>query len=121
LKGKCTYYPDEKRGGKNSPIAEIFNLLNDINNIRLFRKSGTELTLEQKDKIFKKYSDAFSVKNEFKAFNCKPKELVKLLNLDELKDESSCYGYRIDSKDKKIITELKSYNAIVDWLIKTEQ
>lgn len=121
LKGKCTYYPDEKRGGKNSPIAEIFNLLNDINNIRLFRKSGTELTLEQKDKIFKKYNDAFSVKNEFKAFNCKPKELVKLLNIDELKDESSCYGYRIDSKDKKIITELKSYNAIVDWLIKTEQ
>lgn len=121
LKGKCTYYPDEKRGGKNSPIAEIFNLLNDINNIRLFRKSGTELTLEQKDKIFKKYSDAFGAKNEFKGFNCKPKELVKLLNIDELKDESSCYGYRIDSKDKKIITELKSYNAIVDWLIKTEQ
>ena len=121
LKGKCTYYPNEKRGGKNSPIAEIFNLLNDINNIRLFRKSGTELTLEQKEKIFEKYNDAFGVKNEFKAFNCKPKELVKLLNIDELKDESSCYGYRIDSKDKKIITELKSYNAIVDWLIKTEQ
>lgn len=121
LKGKCTYYPDEKRGGKDSPIAEIFNLLNDINRIRLFRKSGTELTLEQKDKIFKKYNDAFGVKNKFKPFNCEPKELIKLLNLDELKDESSCHGYRIDSKDKRIITELKSYNAIVDWLIKTEQ
>ena len=34
--GKCTYYPNEKRNYKRSPVTEIYNLLNDLGNLRLY-------------------------------------------------------------------------------------
>lgn len=132
LKGKCTYYEDEKRGGKNSPIAEVFNLLNDISNIHFFRTSDFKLDKEIKELIFKEYSNVFSIKTntKFKAYNLTPKNLIKLIKSsnwrkDELENinESNIDGYRVKDFEKKdkIITELKSYNAIVDWLVKTQQ
>lgn len=119
LKGKCTYYPDETRGGKYSPIAEIFNLLNDINNIRLYTKSGQELDESTKKIIFEKYSEIFT-KEKVKAFNLNEKELVKILSKNTQIVADQIFGYRVDKQNKKIITELKSYNQIVQWLVKNK-
>ena len=53
--GKCTYYPNEKRNYKKSPVTEIFNLLNDLANLKLYVNSETKetryLSLEEKKKI----------------------------------------------------------------------
>lgn len=125
--GKCTYYPDEKRGGKNSPIAEVFNLVNDINNIRFFKSSDPRNKLDKniKDKIYEAYSEGFVGK----AFNLKPNKLIKIgEKLNWFKErfskdtitENDINGYRVDTKNNPIITELKNYSAIIEYLLKNE-
>lgn len=124
LIGKCTYYPEEKRGGKNSPIAEVFNLINDINNIRFFGSSDPKYKLnkEIKEKIYESYSDGFIKKT----FNITPKNLIKIgEKLGWFKDrfgsdkitEKDVYGYRVNKEDKAIITELKNFSAIIKYLL----
>ncbi len=115
LVGKCSYYPDEKRGLAKSPIAEIFNLLNDISNIYFINNSNIKLTEDERNKIFSQYNNSLL---KTKSFNLTPKELLKILQLkcqDQNIDESDIYGYRVDGDNKKIITELKNYCQIIRW------
>lgn len=110
LIGKCTYYPEEYRGGKNSPIAELFNLLNDLSNIKL---NGNCLSKTQKE-IILDYCVKQLIAN--KKINLTPSTLIKVLKIDDSNLVIS--GYRIDysKKDKKeIITELTSCSALIKF------
>lgn len=126
LIGKCTYYSNEKRGGKKSPIAELFNLMNDINNINFFNNKY-KLDKEIKEKIWEEYNKNLNLQ-KIKKYSLSPKELIKLgnkFNWFENKfgvaiNEDDIDGYRI-SKDKQIITELDSYISILKWMIENNK
>lgn len=113
LVGKCSYYPDEKRGLAKSPMAEVFNLLNDISNIYFFNDSNQKLTNDERNKIFSQYNNSLL---KTKSFNLTPKELLKIMKFKHPNmDESDIWGYRVDGDNKKIITELKNYCQIIRW------
>lgn len=60
LQGKCTYCEGERRIVKCSPTLELFNVLNDLNNITI---NGVHLTKKQKvfliEEVFKKTATVF--------------------------------------------------------------
>ena len=98
MRGKCSVYPDEPRASKMSYSADLFNLLNDLNNLTI---KDEKITLSQKKEVI-------SVINE--KGNITPKQLIKLLNVKE--EEIS--GFRIDSNKKNILTEFKGYKKILN-------
>lgn len=97
MMGRCTYFPDEKRIVKNSHTAQIFNLLNDLNNITV---KGEKLTKEEKEKLIEtlfKKNKSVSISN-----------ICKILSVDE----NDIKGYRIDKKEKPEFTKLETYYEI---------
>lgn len=42
MRGRCTYFPDEKRIAKGAYTACLFNLLNDLNNLKVGERKLTE-------------------------------------------------------------------------------
>ena len=107
LVGMCTYYPDEMRLVKNSYSAELFNLLNDLNNLNILREENTKLTKDEKEKIIEL----------FKTTKKKETEMLKLIAKIIDVDENDITGYRVSegkNKDdrKSKFTIMKSYNEI---------
>lgn len=94
--GKCSVFPDELRAPKMSVTAELFNFLNDLNNISV---KNEKLTKEEKDLIL----DHIDKKGTIKL-----KDLAKVIGVKE----SDVTGFRIDSKDNPIFTEFKGYKKI---------
>lgn len=109
--GKCIY-TQKNRGLKNSPIAELFNLLNDINNISIASNSKRKLTNEEKDIIFESLTEPF--KSDKKNIHISLKLLEKLL--DVKKRELIISGYKIDSDKKALFTKLDNYFVIIKFL-----
>lgn len=105
--GKCTIYPELNRGMKCSPIAEVFNILNDINNIH-FDKKREKLTSEEKIKLFNKFSLDLEGK---KISSITSKLIAKTLDLN-LEDISGWV------EEKKV--SLKNYILIAKWLIQNK-
>ncbi|MDR1795182.1 MAG: type II CRISPR RNA-guided endonuclease Cas9 [Erysipelotrichaceae bacterium] len=97
MRGKCSVYPDELRAPKNSWSADLFNYLNDLNNLSF--NDNQKLDQEQKEYFIKVMDE--------KA-NLKPKDIAKYLDLS-LDDIS---GFRIDKKDNPILTEFKGYKTL---------
>ena len=52
MRGKCTLFPDEPRAPKMSYTADLFNFLNDLNNLNI---NGKKITTEQKKEIVEKF------------------------------------------------------------------
>lgn len=96
MRGKCSIYPDQLRAPKLSVSAELFNLLNDLNNLSV---SGEKLTVDEKTMLLK-------LANE--KGNLTLKQIVKNLEVEE----AEIKGYRIDKNDKPLFTELKGYKKI---------
>ena len=48
MRGRCSVYPNEFRAPKQSYTAELFNLLNDLNNLTI---KGEKITVEEKEKV----------------------------------------------------------------------
>lgn len=48
MRGRCSVYPNEFRAPKQSYTAELFNLLNDLNNLTI---KGEKITVEEKKKV----------------------------------------------------------------------
>ena len=105
--GKCTIYPEENRGMKCSPLSEVFNILNDINNIHFDKKRG-KLTSEEKIKLFNKFSLDLEGK---KISSITSKLIAKTLDLN-LEDISGWV------EEKKV--SLKNYILIAKWLIQNK-
>ena len=102
LVGKCTIYPEERRAAKCSYTAQVFDFLNDLNNLTV---SGEKLTYEQKQDIHRELMSAKSVsliKIIMKVTGCK-------------KDDIS--GYRVDSKQKPEFHSLELYRKLKNHLL----
>ncbi len=120
LIGKCTYYKDELRGAKNSPISEIFNLLNDISNIYFFHDRNNKLTKQDKEIILDNYNKDIHKNKDYQLL---PKELVKIKeNYDGFENitENDVFGYRTETKNKELITNITNYKSIFNFMISAD-
>lgn len=98
MRGKCTYFPDEKRIAKGAYTACLFNLLNDFNNLKIGERKLSE---EEKQYFVQEFID--------KGKNITVRVIAKKVN----KAESEITGYRIDKKNKPLFTEFKQYISIL--------
>lgn len=96
LMGRCTYFPEEIRMIKHSYSTELFNLLNDLNNLKI---NGDKLTIDEKKGVIELF------KNQK---NITLKKIAKYLGVDE----DVITGYRIDKSEKAIFTPLETYISI---------
>lgn len=96
LMGRCTYFPEEICMIKHSYSAELFNLLNDLNNLKI---NGDKLTIDEKKGVIELF------KNQK---NITLKRIAKYLGVDE----DVITGYRIDKSEKAIFTPLETYISI---------
>lgn len=104
LIGKCTIYPQEARAAKFSYTAQLFDFLNDMNNISI---AGEKLTEVQKREIYHQIMSSKTV-NMMKI-------ITKVTGC--LKEEVT--GYRVDSKYKAEFHSFASYrqfrNKMLDY------
>lgn len=96
MRGKCSLFEEEFRAPKLSVTAELFNFLNDLNNLSI---NGDKISLEQK-------SDVLAIAS--KKMGITPKQIAKCLEVQE----EDISGFRIDNKDKNIVTEFKGYKKL---------
>ena len=103
--GRCSVYHEEKRAPKNSLSAEIFNLLNDCNNLTIkIAGNNKKLSITDKWEIIK-------ISCEKKA-NLKSiqKYITNKYKQDEIND-NNIEGFRVKGEKKTpIITELTSFH-----------
>lgn len=102
MRGKCSVFPDELRAPKMAVTADLFNFLNDMNNLTV---DGNKLSPEEKKGILTIVSQKG---------NITLRQLAKELNVDEV----DIKGYRIDKNQKAIFTEFKGYKKIKSILEK---
>ena len=93
MRGKCSVFPEELRAPKYSYTAELFNFLNDINNLTI---EGEKLSTEDKQKVIEYVHEKGGIT---------PVQLSKQLNV-KLED---IQGFRIDKNEKPLLTEFKGY------------
>ena len=89
-----------ERASASSLSAQIYNLLNDLNNLRIPSQEDPKLTTEQKETILNTL-----LYDEVKTYG--PKKLAKDLGykVDDIK------GWRLDTKEKPEIHTLKTYRS----------
>lgn len=106
MRGKCSVFTNELRAPKMSYKADLFNLLNDLNNLRI--NGDVEITPEIKKTIIDNYINK----------NCKitPYQLAKLLGVKL----EHINGFRIDKSQKPLLTEFKGYKKIKDIVDKND-
>ena len=97
MRGHCTYFPEEKRIAHEAYTACLFNLLNDLNNIKI---DGEKITPEQKAALLTDYID--------KGKNINKTAIKKVTGYT-----TGISGCRVDKKDNPIFTEFKGYQAIL--------
>ncbi len=105
MRGKCSIFPDQLRAPKQAYTAELFNLLNDLNNLTI---NGEKILVEQKEQII----EHVNTKG-----NITVKQLLKLLDVKEIEVS----GFRIDKNEKPILTEFKGFNKVLKIFKKYNQ
>lgn len=103
MRGKCSVYPNELRAPKNSYSALKYNFLNEINNMKIVKDESRSFTYEEKQK-------ALDVIKEYGKFT--PNNINGFLKIFSL-DINDVIGYRINEKEKPIITEFKIYEKLL--------
>lgn len=96
MRGKCSVFPDEPRAPKMSISADLFNFLNDLNNLTVQEE---KLTTQEKEQVLSIID---------KKGNVTLKQLAKLFEVEE----SDIRGYRIDKNEKPLFTEFKGYKKL---------
>lgn len=123
--GKCTVYPEELRGAKYAPIAEIFNLLNELNNLTISHKENqTKLTAQNKMDLFQEIQNKWLEKDS--QMNAIINSLAKLLWPKDFKlhihdisgFKQTNYKTKNDST-KADFQNLNNYFFTVKFLLKT--
>jgi CRISPR-associated endonuclease Csn1 len=107
--GKCSYFPEEFRSVKQAYSAQLFNLLNDLNNLTITRAEEPKLTTEEKKEI---------VETVFKAKKGSP-TLKKIAKTIDVKEED-IKGFRIKKNNTPEFTDLKIYKDIAKITVKEE-
>ena len=96
MRGKCSVFPDQLRAPQQSYSAELFNFLNDLNNLKI---KGEKIAYDEKLKIIQFVNEKGGIT---------VKQLLKLLDTDL----SDVTGFRIDKNEKPLITEFKGYKKV---------
>lgn len=102
LIGKDKFYPNEYRAAASSYTAQLFNLLNDLNNLRITSTEDQHLTTEQKQEIIE----------ELKRTTRLSGGMLKLISKVTGTPQEEIRGYRIDAKDKPEIHSFNVYRKI---------
>lgn len=102
LMGNCTYFPEELRLVKNCYTAEKFNLLNDLNNLKIKRVENDKLTKDEKLELLKLFKEAKTDKS------VTLKKIASVLKVNE----EDISGYRVKKDGSPEFTFLKSYVEI---------
>ncbi len=104
LIGKCSIYKEELRGSRASLLAEKFNCLNDLNNIKV---KGEKLPLAYKQDLFN-----YIVEEEKNVTaNNIILKLKKEFNIEK-DDDKSIKGLREDTKGKKLLHTLEVFHKV---------
>jgi len=98
MRGKCSVYSEELRAPKMSYHADVFNILNDLNNIEIF---GEKITTEEKEIII----DIIDHNGKF--------TIADLKKMYKLKDYEGISGARIDKNKNPLLTEFKGLKNIM--------
>lgn len=100
LMGRCTYFPDELRSVKHAYSADLFNLLNDLNNLTINREESEKLLYHEKWELIE---NLFKVKK-----NVTLRQIAKEIGVEE----TEITGYRITKSGKPLFTSLKIYHDL---------
>ena len=98
--GHCTYFPEEIRSVKYAYNADLYNALNDLNNLFIVRDENEKLEYYEKFQI---------IENVFKQ---KKKPTLKQIAKEILVNEEDIKGYRVTSTGKPEFTSFKLYHDI---------
>lgn len=101
LIGHDKIFPDELRASGASYTAQLFNVLNDLNNLRILSYEDQKLTMDDKKKIISELKNSTSNIN-----------MIKLIKKVVDCKDSDIKGYRIDKKDKPEISSMKIYRKV---------
>lgn len=100
LMGRCTYFPEELRSVKYAYTANLFNALNDLNNLVITRDENSKLDYAEKYHI---------IENVFKQKKTPTlKQIAKEIGVNE----EDIKGYRINKSEKPIFTSFKLYHDL---------
>lgn len=99
--GHCSIYPNELRGLKNAPITELFNLCNDLNNLKIDDEC---LTLMQKSKIIMDINNLKSITYAY---------LKKIIG-----SECIISGVKLNQNNEPVFQLLKNTKTIINFLHK---
>lgn len=108
LIGKDKFYPEEYRAAGSSYTAQIFNLLNDLNNLRIPTTEDHHLTKAQKEEII----------TELKNTSRLSGGMLKLISKVTKAPKEEISGYRKDEKDKPDLHSLAYYRKQKNMLEK---
>ncbi|WP_125714638.1 type II CRISPR RNA-guided endonuclease Cas9 [Companilactobacillus kedongensis] len=101
LIGHDKIFPDELRASGASYTAQVFNVLNDLNNLRILSYEDQKLTENDKRQILSE------LKNNKTTVN-----MIKLIKKVADCDDSDIAGYRTDDKDKPEISSMEIYRKV---------
>lgn len=109
MRGRGTYFPDELRIPRNAYTADLFNLLNDLNNLSFPSEETGEMEhLTQEDKEY--LIENFAKKG-------KKVTLKQIAKLKDIPTEEEIKGARLDLKNNKpIFTEFVGYKKLTKLL-----
>ncbi|MDT0736655.1 type II CRISPR RNA-guided endonuclease Cas9 [Staphylococcus chromogenes] len=108
MMGHCTYFPDELRSVKYAYSADLFNALNDLNNLVITRDEDSKLNYGEKFQII---GNVFKQK---KTPNLK--QIAKEIGVNE----TDIKGYRVNKSDKPQFTSFKLYHDLKEIFEHTE-
>lgn len=108
LMGRCTYYPEELRSVKYAYTADLFNVLNDLNNLTITRDEEEKLNKGEK---FQLIENVFKKKKTVTL-----KQIAKEIGVSE----TDIKGYRINKSGTPEFTKFKIYHDIKSITTKEE-
>ncbi|MFV0393175.1 MAG: type II CRISPR RNA-guided endonuclease Cas9, partial [Coprobacillaceae bacterium] len=100
LIGKCSIYPDELRAAKASFTAQEFNILNDLNNLKISILEGEKLSTLQKKEIIEIVKQSNTV------------NMLSIISKHIGCQKEDISGYRINKNKKPEFHTLEIYRRI---------
>ncbi|MFL2101019.1 type II CRISPR RNA-guided endonuclease Cas9 [Desemzia sp. FAM 23989] len=112
MRGRGTYFPEAFRIPRGAYTTDLFNLLNDLNNLKFpSDETGNIESLTQEDKHY--LIETYAKKG-------KKITLKNIAKLKSIPNEEEIKGARLDLKtDKPVFTEFKGYNKLKKLLNET--
>ncbi|MDD1359976.1 type II CRISPR RNA-guided endonuclease Cas9 [Metamycoplasma hyosynoviae] len=112
--GKCSFFPEKNRAPKNIPSAQLFNLLNQLNNLRIIGDDEWHLTTENKKEILNSLLNSFKKGKKSSKITFKNKVF---LNCVKEKENTKFSGYDTDKNGNPKFVEINSFGIIISALL----